>query len=90
MLGSASLWDMQPLSSAWGVTAAGLLHIDIEGPRRRQGLAKYVVAEAMHDLAEEGVSLMETHVATSNAAALALFESLGFETAEFGTVFRKP
>ena len=90
VLGSASLWDMQPLSSAWGVTAAGLLHIDIEGPRRRQGLAKYVVAEAMHDLAEEGVSLMETHVATSNAAALALFESLGFETAEFGTVFRKP
>ena len=90
VLGSASLWDMQPLSSAWGVTAAGLLHIDIEGPRRRQGLAKYVVAEAMHDLAAEGVSLMETHVATSNTAALALFESLGFETAEFGTVFRKP
>jgi ribosomal protein S18 acetylase RimI-like enzyme len=44
----------------------------------------------MHDLAAEGVSLMETHVATSNTAALALFESLGFETAEFGTVFRKP
>jgi ribosomal protein S18 acetylase RimI-like enzyme len=90
VLGSASLWDMQPLSSAWGVTAAGLLHIDIEGPRRRQGLAKYVVAEAMHDLAAEGVSLMETHVATSNTAALGLFESLGFETTEFGTVFRKP
>ena len=90
VLGSASLWDMQPLSSAWGVTAAGLLHIDIEGPRRRQGLAKYLVAEAMHDLTEEGVSLMETHVATSNEAALALFESLGFETTEFGIVFRKP
>ena len=90
VLGSASLWDMQPLSSAWGVTAAGLLHIDIEGPRRRQGLAKYLVAEAMHDLAEEGVSLMETHVATSNEAAMALFESLGFETTEFGIVFRKP
>lgn len=90
VLGSASLWDMQPLSSAWGVTAAGLLHIDIEGPRRRQGLAKYLVAEAMHDLTEEGVSLMETHVATSNGAALALFESLGFEITEFGIVFRKP
>lgn len=90
VLGSASLWDMQPLSSSWGVTAAGLLHIDIEGPRRRQGLAKYLVAEAMHDLAEEGVSLLETHVATRNAPALALFESLGFETAEFGTVFRRP
>jgi ribosomal protein S18 acetylase RimI-like enzyme len=90
VLGSASLWDMQPLSSAWGVSAAGLLHVDIEGPRRRQGLAKYLVSEAMHDLAEEGVSLMETHVATGNTAAVALFESLGFEKAEYGTVFRKP
>lgn len=89
VLGSASLWDMQPLSSAWGVPAAGLLHVDIEGPRRRQGLAKYLVSEAMHDLAEEGVSLMETHVATGNTAAVALFESLGFEKAEYGTVFRK-
>lgn len=90
VLGSASLWDMQPLASAWGVTAAGLLHVGIEGPRRRQGLAKYLLAEAMHDLAEEGVSLMETHVATSNAAALALFESLGFEASEYGTLFRRP
>jgi ribosomal protein S18 acetylase RimI-like enzyme len=90
VLGTASLWDMQPLAAAWGVTAAGLLHVAIEGPRRRQGLAKYLLAEAMHDLAQEGVSLMETHVSTSNSAALALFESLGFETAEYGIVFRKP
>jgi ribosomal protein S18 acetylase RimI-like enzyme len=89
VLGSASLWDMQPLASAWGVTAAGLLHVDIEGPRRRQGLAKYLVAEAMHDLAQEGVSLMETHVATSNIAALKLFDSLGFEKTEYGIMFRR-
>jgi ribosomal protein S18 acetylase RimI-like enzyme len=90
VLGSASLWDMQPLASAWGVSAAGVLHVGIEGQRRRQGLARYLLSEAMHDLAEEGVSLMETHVALSNSAAFALFESLGFETAEWGTVFRRP
>jgi ribosomal protein S18 acetylase RimI-like enzyme len=65
------------------------LHVDIEGPRRRQGLAKYLVAEAMHDLAQEGVSLMETHVATSNIAALKLFDSLGFEKTEYGIMFRR-
>ena len=89
-LGSASFWDMQPLSGAWGVAAAGLLDVEIAGPRRRQGLAHYLVAEAMHDLSQEGVSLVETHVVASNAPAMSLFTKLGFETAGHGTLFRKP
>ncbi|MFM7034456.1 MAG: GNAT family N-acetyltransferase [Planctomycetia bacterium] len=89
LLGAASFWDMQPLSSAWGVTAAGLMHVDIVGLRRRQGLAKYLVAEAMHDLADEGVSLVEAHVSDANTAAMKLFESLGFEAAEHGSIFRR-
>jgi len=89
-LGSVSFWDMQPLAGAWGVVAAGLLDVDIEGGRRRQGLAHYLVAESLHDLAQEGVTLVETHASESNAPALKLFQKLGFETAEYGTVFRKP
>lgn len=89
LLGAASFWDMQPLSSAWGVTAAGLMHVDIVGPRRRQGLAKYLVAEAMHDLADEGVSLVEAHVSDANTAAMKLFEALGFEAVEYGAIFRR-
>ncbi len=89
LLGGASFWDMQPLAAAWGVAAAGLLHVDIEGPRRRQGLASYLVAEALHDLAQEGVTLVETQVAESNAAAVKLFEKLGFAITERGTVFTR-
>jgi len=89
LLGTATFWDMQPLSAAWGVSAAGLMHVDIEGPRRRQGLASYLVAEALHDLASEGVSMVETHVSESNAPALSLFGKLGFQPADHGTVFRK-
>jgi ribosomal protein S18 acetylase RimI-like enzyme len=90
VLGSVSFWDMQPLAGAWGVVAAGLLHVGIEGPRRRQGLANYLVAEALHDLAQEGVGMVETHVAATNAAAMQLFGKLGFTAAEYGTLFRKP
>ena len=90
LLGSASFWDMQPLAAAWGVTAAGLMNVAIEGPRRRQGLASYLVAEAMHDLSAEGVTLMETQVSEANAPALSLFGKLGFEACDHGTVFRKP
>jgi ribosomal protein S18 acetylase RimI-like enzyme len=89
-LGSASFWDMQPLAATWGVASAGLLDVAIEGPRRRQGLASYLVAEALHDLTqEEGVTLVETQVNMANEPALSLFGKLGFQPVEYGTVFRK-
>ncbi len=90
LLGSASFWDMQPLAGAWGVQAAGLVDVAIEGERRRQGLAHYLLAEAMHDLGQEGITLMETHAAATNLAAMKLFDKLGFEVAEYGTLFRRP
>jgi len=89
LLGTASFWDMQPLAGAWGISAAGLLHVGIEGSRRRQGLAHYLVAEALHDLAQEGVTLAETQVSLTNEPAVNLFTKIGFETAERGIVFRK-
>jgi ribosomal protein S18 acetylase RimI-like enzyme len=49
-----------------------------------------MVAESLHDLAQEGAALAETHVAEGNEAALGLFTKLGFETTARGTVFRKP
>jgi len=89
LLGTASFWDMQPLATAWGVSATGLMHVGIEGERRRQGLAQYLVAEALHDLAQEGVTLAETHVSESNGPAMQLFTKLGFEITGHGTLFRK-
>ena len=89
LLGTASFWDMQPLAAAWGVSATGLIHVGIEGERRRQGLAHYLVAEALHDLAQEGVTLAETHVSETNGPAMHLFTKLGFEITEHGTLFRK-
>jgi ribosomal protein S18 acetylase RimI-like enzyme len=89
-LGSASFWDMQPLATAWGVPAAGLMHVSTTGARRRQGFANYLVAEALHDLAQEGVAIAEAQVAESNVAALTMFGKLGFETTSRGTLFRRP
>ena len=89
LLGTATFWDVQPMAAAWGVMAAGLLHVGIEGGRRRQGLAHYLVAESLHHLAQEGVAMVETHVSEDNPPALALFAKLGFEAAAHGTVFRR-
>jgi ribosomal protein S18 acetylase RimI-like enzyme len=89
LLGSASFWDVEPLARSWGLALAGLLRVDIEGDRRRQGLASYLVAEALHDLGVEGTTVAETHVAEDNAAALQLFTKLGFQATDHGTVFRR-
>lgn len=89
LLGTASFWDVQPLATSWGVSLAGLIRITIEGGRRRQGLANFLVAEALYDLAHEGTTLAETHVAEDNDAAMNLFGKLGFRPTDHGTVFRR-
>ncbi len=90
LLGSASFWDMQPLASVWGVAAGGLLQVEVEGGRRREGLAHYLLAESFYDLAREGVALVETHASKANLPALELFAKLGFEAVDHGTLFRRP
>ena len=49
-----------------------------------------LVAEALHDLSQEGIGLVETNASVANTPALSLFTKLGFETVEHGTIFRKP
>lgn len=89
LLGTATYWDMQPLASAWGVNAAGLLDVDVVEPRRRQGFASYLLGESLHDLAEEGVSVVETHVPRSNATATCMFDKLGFQRTNSGILFAR-
>jgi hypothetical protein len=43
----------------------------------------------MHDLAQEGVALVEAHTSDANLPAAGLVEKLGFGIAEYGTVFEK-
>lgn len=89
LLGTASFWDVQPLAASWGLALTGLIRVSIEGDRRRQGLANYLVAEALHDLAEEGHTVAEAHVTEDNGPALKLFEKLGFTAVDRGTVFAR-
>jgi GNAT superfamily N-acetyltransferase len=90
LLGSGSFWDMQPLATAWGVHATGLMRVDIDGDRRRLGYATFLLSEALHDLAQEGVAVAETHVSEAHEAAIKLFFKLGFEATGHGTVYRRP
>jgi ribosomal protein S18 acetylase RimI-like enzyme len=87
---SATFWDMEPLASSWGMHAVGLVELTTLAPLRRQGLAMFLVGEALRQLHAHGVARCQVQAMASNAAALALYRKLGFVEIDQGIVLRKP
>ncbi len=85
----ASFWDMQPLAASWGVHAAGLIELEVADSSRRQGLATFLIAESFRLLQSRRVSLVEVQTMQHNAAAICLYEKLGFARVDQGLVLRK-
>lgn len=82
-------WHMESFSSARGVRSAGLLDLEVAPPLRRQGLALFLVGEALKHLAEQGVSIVEVQTMQANVAAQGLYKKLGFAQVNLGTIYRK-
>lgn len=82
-------WDVEPLSTSWGAPAAGMFDLNVPGDQRRKGLATYLLAEAFDRLRTRGVRLVEAQTMHNNAAALKLYEKLGFQKVDEGVVYRK-
>jgi ribosomal protein S18 acetylase RimI-like enzyme len=88
-IAEAWFWDIEPLSSAWGVPTAGLVDLFVASERRRQGVATYMLSEVLPRVASRGVARIEAQTMQSNAPALALYAKLGFEKIDEGVVYRK-
>ncbi len=86
---SATFWDIEPLATSWGLRAAGLVELEVEPSERRQGLATFLLAEALRQLHAQGIALVEAQVMQSNAAAQGLYNKLGFTEIDQGAVLRK-
>jgi ribosomal protein S18 acetylase RimI-like enzyme len=89
IIASVSFWDVQPLSSSWGLITAGLLDLFVDYEWRRQGCASHLLGEAFRLLGRRGVSTVEAQTMASNEAALAFYRKLGFTEVGHGLVFRK-
>lgn len=88
-LGAATFWGIQPLSSSWGVQAAGLIDVQVNVAHQRQGVATYLLSESLKHLQREMVTLIETQTMQRNTSALGLYQKLGFELKDEGVVYRK-
>ena len=87
--GNISYWDMEPLARNWGVRAMGLFDLRIDEQARQAGLGTFLVGESLRHMQQQGINLVEAQVADDNLAALNLFEKMGFESTDTGSVLGK-
>lgn len=89
VLASSVFREMAPGGVLSAGRTVGLLNIQVDSSKRRQGLGVFTLAEAFRQLASQGVQVVEAQVAQQNAACLALFRKLGFQQTQEAIVFRK-
>jgi ribosomal protein S18 acetylase RimI-like enzyme len=87
--GSVIFWDMERMSTSWGVHAMGLMDLNIVPELRGRGLATFLVGEALRHAQNSGTSLMEVQVQEQKRAGIGLFEKLGFQRVDRGHVLRR-
>ena len=89
IVATASFWDVQPLSTSWGICMAGLFDLTVDPEWRRRGCASYLLGEAFRLLKHRGVGTVEVQSMSTNQAAIELYGKLGFSLVDEGIVFRK-
>ena len=89
VVAGVNFWEMEPFSNSWGARAVGLTDLEVCNPERRQGLAKYLLGEAMRQLHAQGFALIEAQVPADNVQAIATFHKLGFTEVDRAACYRK-
>jgi ribosomal protein S18 acetylase RimI-like enzyme len=85
----AAVWEMDLFSWRWNTPSVGLLEVQTREELRRQGLAKYLLAQTLRYLQDQFFGLVEFQVREPNATAIALIRGLGFEQVDKGHRYKK-
>ncbi len=84
-----TFWMMETQSAAWGVQAAGMTDLAVRPELQRQGLAMFLIGEAILQLRNYQIALVEVQTMLHNRPAVELYKKLGFTEVDQGAVFRK-
>lgn len=87
----ASTWDIAggiPLED--GRNRVGLIGLEVDPAHRRKGFGRHLVAEVLRHARSQSFDLVAAQTDTTNAPALELYLSLGFEQVESATLYRLP
>jgi ribosomal protein S18 acetylase RimI-like enzyme len=82
-------WEMEGFSWRWNMPSVGLVDVWVRPELRRQALAKFLVWRILLYLQEQYFLLTEVQTPQGNAAAVGLYQSLGFEQVDTGRLYQK-
>lgn len=82
-------WDLEGFSVGWNRPATGIFDIEIRAHLRRQGLAKFLLANVLKLLQEQFYSVAELQVYGDDPAGAGICQALGFEQVDVGYRYRK-
>jgi ribosomal protein S18 acetylase RimI-like enzyme len=84
-----TLWVMETFSQQWNENAVGIVALEVPPELRRQGLGKFLLAQILRHLQEQFFTLVETHAAADNPAAIGLLRGLEFRQVDAGHTYRR-
>ncbi len=86
---SVTILSLDLFLSKWERRAVGLSDLFVPEEHRRQGYGQTLVLEVGRRLQQESITCIEAHALDSNPAAIAVFESAGFEQVDIGVVYQR-
>lgn len=89
-LARALSWDMAWFGRSDSRSRLGLYGVEVHPDHRRQGLARFLIAEVLKLAREEYTSVACVQTGATNTPALGLYQALGFQPIETATVYRRP
>lgn len=74
--------------NSWQTRGIGLMGLYVTEPNRQKGYGQALLVEVCRRVRDDMVQLAEAHVRKSDAAAIAVLESSGFQQIDSGQVYR--
>jgi ribosomal protein S18 acetylase RimI-like enzyme len=84
-----SVWEMEGFSWRWNQPSVGLFEIAVRPDLRRQGLARFLLAQLMRYLQDQFFGILEAHVPQGNEPAANLLRGMGFEPVDTGRNYQR-
>lgn len=84
-----AVWEMEGFSWRWNQPAVGIVDLQVQEDMRRQGMAKFLLAQLLRYLQDQFFGIVEVQLAQANEAASHLFRGLGFEQVDVGKIYQK-
>lgn len=89
-LARATTWDMTPFGRLDGKSRVGLVDMEVNPALRRKGYGRHLVNEILRSHREQATAVVCLQTHSTNTAAIALYQSVGFHAVDMSTLYRLP